>query len=316
MLTKCCTEDTPRSDRRFRPQPGSVSPGPPTSTRPHAAQPTAWDSTLPTTPHKQDPVRPKPHRHPNSQRTSTPREPQFPECTPIPRETRYPENSNSQRTPNSQGLQSWPVGYGSNRSPAPPCLHPQGHQPSGTRDPTLTRGPVSAAAGLPMAAPRLCPPPTALRSTRAPALTPLGRPHPHPGAPGWVAPSPPSTAWPPVSSDCAPPASSHVPRTRPSSPQAPLSSGRGGGAVRGEPSSEQLPRGPRVQRTPRHREGRPPPPSTRPSGRRARCRPSPPGLPGWRHPALRGGQTKAGQPPQAHSSPRSTPRPARASSAQ
>ena len=34
-----------------------------------------------------------------------------------------------------------------------------------------------------MAAPRLCPPPTALPSTRAPARAPLGQPRPHPGAP-------------------------------------------------------------------------------------------------------------------------------------
>nr|XP_030694264.1 uncharacterized protein LOC115842942 isoform X2 [Globicephala melas] len=76
----------------------------------------------------------------------------------------------------------------------------------------------------------------------------------------------------------SPQASSHVPRTRPLSPQAPCSSGRGGVELRGEPGSEQLGhgrllQGPPAQRTHRHCDSHPPPPSSPPSGRRARCLP-------------------------------------------
>ncbi|TKC51756.1 hypothetical protein EI555_013331, partial [Monodon monoceros] len=74
---------------------------------------------------------------------------------------------------------------------------------------------------------------------------------------------------------------------------APCSSGRGGVEVRGEPGSEQLGhgrllQGPPAQQTHRHCDGHPPPPSSPPSGRRARCLP----LGRWRHQPLLGGADK------------------------
>ena len=284
MLTKCCTENIPCSDHRpqipksLLPRPGVSVPG---SSNLHAAPGGLTD-------------------HPGLRPPPPPSPPQT-----------APPLTKPRGHPSSQSSQPWPAGCGFNCSPDPPTPpSPEPPPPQGLRTPPLPLGPVSPAARASLcrgtgpeprwsprgsASPGTTPVPPHRHPTPASALTCPGQAHSHLRAFAHAAPAA-GKALPsrlclaaPSHPTASPQASPHVPRTRPSSPQAPCSSGRGGEGVRGEPGSEQpghgrLPQGPPAQRMARHCDSHPPPPSSPPSGRRARCLP----LGRWMHQALLG----------------------------